>query len=306
MEAIKTATLLEYIQDNTVRLEFNKAAISDDLDVAALPDDTRVLELEKFRPLRSRFRGDFLTRRIDDFVSYTVGKADSGAECFVWPDDMTAKAVLNLGDLNEPGHADNTATIKLKTTAAFDAIKSMDGKTRTQQQLAEWLEDWRDNIQGLTSDEQRLTPARPLPPSAASPSRRTAPATTEGQLSSTRSAMEQVEASSNSEPLPSFILFSCEPYTGLAERTFILRLSLRFDEEKPCWPCGSSARNNTKKKWPRSSPPCCSSSSVINCPSPSAISAPNRSQSCWSPVSPCTTNNHGSAPRPAALGAGNG
>ena len=38
---------------------------------------------------------------------------------------------------------------------------------------------------------------------------------------------------SNSEPLPSFILFSCEPYTGLAQRTFILRLSLRFDEEKP-------------------------------------------------------------------------
>ncbi len=234
MEAIKTATLLEYIQDNTVRLEFNKAAISDDLDVAALPDDTRVLELEKFRPLRSRFRGDFLTRRIDDFVSYTVGKADSGAECFVWPDDMTAKAVLNLGDLNEPGHADNTATIKLKTTAAFDAIKSMDGKTRTQQQLAEWLEDWRDNIQGLTSDEQRLTPSKAI----AAIRRITIKANsssdhTEGQLSSTRSAMEQVEASSNSEPLPSFILFSCEPYTGLAERTFILRLSLRFDEEKP-------------------------------------------------------------------------
>ncbi|WP_414430815.1 DUF2303 family protein [Alcanivorax sp. IL3] len=215
MEAIKTATLLEYIQDNTVRLEFNKAAISDDLDVAALPDDTRVLELEKFRPLRSRFRGDFLTRRIDDFVSYTVGKADSGAECFVWPDDMTAKAVLNLGDLNEPGHADNTATIKLKTTAAFDAIKSMDGKTRTQQQLAEWLEDWRDNIRGLTIKANSSSDH------------------TEGQLSSTRSAMEQVEASSNSEPLPSFILFSCEPYTGLTERTFILRLSLRFDEEKP-------------------------------------------------------------------------
>jgi uncharacterized protein YfdQ (DUF2303 family) len=234
MEAIKTATLLEYIQDNTVRLEFNKAAISDDLDVAALPDDTRVLELEKFRPLRSRFRGDFLTRRIDDFVSYTVGKADIGAECFVWPDDMTAKAVLNLGDLNEPGHADNTATIKLKTTAAFDAIKHMDGKTRTQQQLAEWLEDWRDNIQGLTSNERQLTPSKVI----AAIRRITIKANsssdhTEGQLSSTRSAMEQVEASSNSEPLPSFILFSCEPYTGLAQRTFILRLSLRFDEEKP-------------------------------------------------------------------------
>jgi uncharacterized protein YfdQ (DUF2303 family) len=193
-----------------------------------------VLELEKFRPLRGRFRGDFLTRRIDDFVSYTVGKADMGAECFVWPDDMTAKAVLNLGDINKPGHADNTATIKLKTTAAFDAIKSMDGKTRTQQQLAEWLEDWRDNIQGLTSDEQGLSPSKVI----AAIRRITIKANsssdhTEGQLGRTRSAMEQVEASSNSEPLPSFILFRCEPYTGLTERTFILRLSLRFDEEKP-------------------------------------------------------------------------
>lgn len=234
MEAIKTATLLEYIQDNTVRLEFNKDALSNALDVAALPDDTKVLELEKFRPNRSRFRGEFLTRRIDDFVSYTVAKADSGAECFVWPDDMTAKAVLNLGDLNDPGHADNTATIKLKTTAAFDAINKMDSNIRTQQQLAEWLEDWRDNIQGLTSDEQQLSPSKVI----AAIRRITIKANnssdhTEGQLSASRSAMEQVEASSNSEPLPSFIMFSCEPYTGLAERTFILRLSLRRVEEEP-------------------------------------------------------------------------
>lgn len=234
MEANNTATLLQYIQDNTVRLEFNRAHNGAELDVAALPNDTKVLELEQYRPLRSRFRGEFLTRRIDDFVSYTIAKADAGAECFVWADDMTAKAVLNLGDLNEPGHADNTATIKLKTTAAFDAINRMDGNTRTQQQLAEWLEDWRDNIQGLTSDEQQLTPSKVI----AAIRRITIKANsssdhTEGQLSASRSAMEQVEASSNSEPLPSFIMFSCEPYTGLAERTFILRLSLRFDEEKP-------------------------------------------------------------------------
>lgn len=92
MEAIKNASLLEYIQDNTVRLEFNKAAINCGLDVAALPDDTKVLELEKFKPNRNRFRGEFLTRRIDDFVSYTTAKADTGAECFVWPDNMSATA----------------------------------------------------------------------------------------------------------------------------------------------------------------------------------------------------------------------
>ena len=234
METITSTSILEYIQDNGTRLAFNFAAAEQNLDVAALPNDTKVLDLEQFKPLRNRFRGKFATSSVEDFVNYTVTKADLGAECFVYPDDMTATAVLNLGSINAPGHADSLAKMRLKTTAAFDALNKIDGASRTQQQLAEWLEDWRDSVQGLTSDEQSLTASkviaaiRRITIKAGSTSDHT-----EGQLSATRSSLEQVEASSNSEPLPSFILFKCTPYQGLAERTFVLRMSLRADEDKP-------------------------------------------------------------------------
>jgi len=234
METITSTSILEYIQDNGTRLAFNFAAAEQNLDVAALPNDTKVLDLEQFKPLRNRFRGKFATSSVEDFVNYTVTKADLGAECFVYPDDMTATAVLNLGSINAPGHADSLAKMRLKTTAAFDALNKIDGASRTQQQLAEWLEDWRDSVQGLTSDEQSLTASKVI----AAIRRITIKACstsdhTEGQLSATRSSLEQVEASSNSEPLPSFILFKCTPYQGLAERTFVLRMSLRADEDKP-------------------------------------------------------------------------
>ncbi|MAX54464.1 MAG: hypothetical protein CL537_02940 [Alcanivoracaceae bacterium] len=234
METLNTATLLEHIQDNTTRLEFNKTAFAAKLDVAALPQDTMVVGLEEYRPHRNRFRGNFITRSVDDFVNYTSAKADDGAECFVYPEDMSATAVLNLGDLSTPGHADSKAVMKLKSTAAFDALNKIDGRVSDQQQLAEWLEDWRDSITGLTSDEQQLSASKVI----AAIRRITIKAGrtsehTEGQLSASRSSMEQVEASSNSEPLPSFILFTCKPYMGLGERTFALRLTLREKDDQP-------------------------------------------------------------------------
>lgn len=234
METLNTATLLEHIQDNTTRLEFNKAANSAVLDIAALPSDTKVLELEQFKPLRNRFRGTFLTSSVDDFVNYTTAKAADGAECFVYPEKMTATSVLNLGTLHAPGHADSTAMMELKATAAFDAIRMINGNATDQQQLAEWLEDWRDSITGLTSSEQQLSASQVI----AAIRRITIKAGrtsehTEGQLSASRSSMEQVEASSNSEPLPSFILFTCKPYMGLGDRTFALRLTLREKDDQP-------------------------------------------------------------------------
>lgn len=234
METLTTTSLLDHIQDNITRLEFNKTAFTAKLDVAALPEDTKVLQLEQFKPLRNRFRGMFATVSVEDFVNYTSAKADHGAECFVDPEAMTAAAVLNLGDIGAPGHADNRAKMTLKTTAAFDALKKLDGSLRTQQQLAEWLEDWRDNVQGLTSEGVELTATKVI----AAIRRITIKAAgtvdhTEGQLSTSRSALEQVEASSNNEPLPSFIQFTCIPYQDLAERSFTLRLSLRADDEKP-------------------------------------------------------------------------
>ncbi len=56
------------------------------------------------------------TTSITDFVRYSVGYAvtDTPARCFIDAESMSARAVFNIGSLDEPGHADNVASIRLK------------------------------------------------------------------------------------------------------------------------------------------------------------------------------------------------
>lgn len=83
-------------------------------DAVALPENFRIHDLEKFNLNRFRFRGALSTASIDDFTRYSKDLADEGTRCFIDADNMRAVSVLNLGTIDEPGHADNTATLKLK------------------------------------------------------------------------------------------------------------------------------------------------------------------------------------------------
>ncbi len=85
-------------------------------DAVALPA-LRIHDLEKFNLNRFRFRGALSTASIDDFTRYSKDLADEGTRCFIDADNMRAVSALNLGTIDEPGHADNTATLKLKKTA---------------------------------------------------------------------------------------------------------------------------------------------------------------------------------------------
>ena len=54
----------------------------------------------------------------------------------------------------------------------------------------------------------------------------------EQSLSASRSAFESVQATSK-EPIPTTILFMCQPYKDLNERTFALRLAIQTSGDKP-------------------------------------------------------------------------
>ena len=111
-------------------------------DAVALPENFRIHDLEKFNLNRFRFRGALSTASIDDFTRYSKDLADEGTRCFIDADNMRAVSVLNLGTIDEPGHADNTATLKLKKTAPFSALLSVNGERNSQKSLAEWITLW--------------------------------------------------------------------------------------------------------------------------------------------------------------------
>ncbi|HET8799658.1 MAG TPA: DUF2303 family protein [Marinobacter sp.] len=202
----------------------------------ALPVSVKVEDLEPFLPLRRRYRGAMRTSQIAEFAEYSnlaagevhsseVFEAD-GAACFVDPDNMTARTFFNLGTLHEPGHGDHTANLKLPKTAAFEELLSKNGKAMDQKELAEWLEDWAPQLKVTAENGEPLQ----LPAAVAAVRRITIGAKSESTneertFGGRRSAMSEVEAQ-NKDTLPAFIEYTCEPYHGLDERTFRLRVSL--------------------------------------------------------------------------------
>ncbi|EPR1320056.1 YfdQ family protein [Escherichia coli] len=199
--------------------------------VALLPDNVNIESLERFMTERFRFRGVMTTTSIDDFVEYSKGYADEHSRCFINAETMKAVTVLNIGTLEQPGHADNKALLELKATSPYRALRDVDGKKQLQKSLAEWLEDWADFLTAYDSDgnvldiKQAISAVRRLTIDA----KRSAEYE-EQNFSGSRSVMESVEAKSK-EIMPATFRFECIPYEGLGNREFTLRLSILTSEQ---------------------------------------------------------------------------
>lgn len=195
---------------------------------ALLPQNTSIESLERFAFERFRFRGAMDTTSIDDFVRYSVAytQEEEKARCFIDADNMLARSIFNIGTLDNPGHADNVASIKLKKTAPFRALLAINGDHLNQKQIAEWLEDWSDYLLAFDAGGNTMTIAQ-----AAQAVRRvtiqqaTQADHEDSDFSGKKSLMQSIEASSK-EVMPVAFEFKCVPYEGLGERRFSLRNSL--------------------------------------------------------------------------------
>lgn len=205
----------------------------DTMGAVALPNHFTVHDLEKHMPTRRRARGLMVTDVLDSFATYTLEHAEDGATVFVNTDDMSATAVLNLGTPDAPLHADNTAHLSSKQTAAYKALRAIaNGTGQKQATVAEFLEDWAGQVKCFSADGELS------PPKAIAAIRKVTIETLrkleseEQQLSASMSAFESVQASSK-EALPTTIYFTCQPYKGFDERTFVLRLAVLTTGDKP-------------------------------------------------------------------------
>lgn len=207
--------------------------------VVALPVHFKEHDLEQYLPRRRRARGTVTTEALASFAEYFTGHAEAGATVFVDKDAMKAVGVLNLGKSAEPGHADNKAVLALKSVTAYDAFRKIaNGQGQTQAAVAEWMEDWQDLIlcSSHADDGELETQCIGIGRAIAAIRAITIEAarkveSEEGQLSASRSAFESVKASSR-HTLPTHIYFKTEPYVGLQERTFVLRLGILTTGDK--------------------------------------------------------------------------
>lgn len=215
----------------------------------AVPHGITLEDAEHLQAGRSRFRGKYATSAIAEFNSYTGARHVDAAgrvpnppglghtSVFVNADAGTAAAFFNLGTPADPGHGDDVALLSLKNTAAYAALMGVAGKQLKQRQLAEFLEDWFDIVAPVYPVDSPSSPTPSLSTAIAAIRDITISAKAEqnsvqGDLSASRSALEEVEARSKKQ-LPSGFTFAAAPYDDFLVRTFNLRLAVLPQEKDP-------------------------------------------------------------------------
>jgi len=195
---------------------------------ALVPDQYDVRTLEYLAAQRSRFRGQLHTQSFLDFCTYVEQhQADTDTPAgFVDADEMACQVLFNLGDIVTPGHGDDSAILRLKPTAAFNALRQIVGKTLKQSQLAEWMEDWHDLLEVLDTTGTIMPTAVAVQKIRTITLKAMAERTsTEQNFSASHSSMDSIEAA-HAEQQPADLLFTTQPYDGLGRRDFKLRLSI--------------------------------------------------------------------------------
>lgn len=206
----------------TLVLAANGSRQVQDVDAIITQHGEGVVPLEPHRPGRARFRGKYSTSSIDSLAAYVKAFGAADVSGFVDADAMACVVYLNLGTKDTPGHGDHSATLTLRKTAFYAATLKIDGQQMSQQALAEWLEDWRGFIHVGNGSPlaSAINAVRKIKIEAG----RTATSEV-GNLKATRTALEQIEASSDAG-LPEELVGSCIPYDGLDYESIGLRLSV--------------------------------------------------------------------------------
>ena len=232
---------IEAIQTSALTRALSEKLAHADKTVVALPDNFRIHDLEKFMSGPMLLHGKFNTATLSAFTLYCAdaikqqGDNKPSPKCFIDADRMSAKAIFDIGDYNEPGHCEHTATLQLDATAPYKALKQINGEAKKQKAIAEWIEDWAPYIQAIGPNGEALATPKVIAAVRNISIETMRKASQQvSQLSENRSAMESIEAKSQ-EQIPAQIHFTCKPYECLTERTFCMRLSiLTRDEPMVC------------------------------------------------------------------------
>lgn len=99
-----------------------------------------------------------------------------------------------------------------------------------QRDLAEFLEDWRTNVEALDGEGEVIPIAKVIQTIRnvkidASKS----VASEEQDFSAAKSFLEKIDAKGQDGDFPKYLTFGCVPYDGLAAREFAFRLSIRTE-----------------------------------------------------------------------------
>jgi uncharacterized protein YfdQ (DUF2303 family) len=206
-----------------------------------LPGNTTLKDFEPLLPGRFRYRAQFTTSAMDDFVDYLETRVDEGEDfgsaliAMIDSDRLSARVRFNLGNSMNPGHGDDTADLATRKLEAYRQLESIDGNHMSQRDMAEWLEDWADYIVPISSTDEAYTVSQAIAVIRAITLEEARSAETKVEdFGESRSTLASVNAkSSTGRPLPWGFEFNCQPSTDLNMRPFQLRLRMLTSRDEP-------------------------------------------------------------------------
>lgn len=225
-----TKDALQYLHEQSLIRADIKTSHPDLYPGMVLPKECEVKSLEHLQPFRNRFTGTFKTLAIADFAAY-INKHEQ-VQCFIDSKTPVATAIFDLGTPNAPGHAAHKAKLELEQTPDFIALLEFTSRQHSQQSLAEFLEDWKFNLAAsdASGEEMEVKKAIAAVRRVTIDAKKTADHAV-GQLSNSKSSLEQLDANSGGAPLPAWIKYSCNPYHGLSVYDFFMRVSMSIHNE---------------------------------------------------------------------------
>lgn len=203
-----------------------------------LPPGASLQRAEQFAGSPRFHRHHYATERLADFVAYAKAAAipmsSDHPTAYVRPDGSGALAVFDHGDSDEPQWGHHTATLKLKPTPAWQAALMTASTTRTQQQVIDWLDDWATHITAHAQDGADIDNRRAIAAlRRVKIEARGTVVNVEGDMSRQRSAMESIEASGDTDTLPTYFVLHSPLFVGTNPLEIVIRLGVRDADGKP-------------------------------------------------------------------------
>lgn len=223
-------TIARCITENSAR-QTNDTLHLRTLDAVMVPDNFKMQSIEKYLPAPSRKKGAFNTSLIESFTNYCTQELEQSehnhAACFINADRLSANAIFDVGTINDPKHAENTASFILEKTQEFIAILEANNNKLGQLDFTYWLEDYRPYVADLFDSagesidfKKGIHALRKITFTAQTESNHT-----EEHLSSEQSGFTRIEAKSGAEQnLPATIEFRCKPSPDLEEISIHARI----------------------------------------------------------------------------------
>jgi len=221
IEAIQALAHAQFINTELGRNE-NAQSIQQ-----ALPNGYTVIDTEQYEKCPNRFRGQFTTHLISDFVDYinTNGSANTGI--FVNTDKSTATAIINMGSSSAPEWGDHKASLTLKKTPEFAKLLANINIKLDQLAFIDLIEDYPECFSFIDGTDD--TKMMALPTAIAAIRKLTVSQASEttieaSDFAANLSSTDKIEFKAQGNIPPKGFFFICHPYEGLSEVRFECRL----------------------------------------------------------------------------------